>query len=72
MSLPNKVSATHEIEPPKNKKQLRGFIRIINFYRYMWKWRVEKLAPLTMLTSKDAKQKWTEIEQEAFEIVKQQ
>eukprot|EP00957_Ditylum_brightwellii_P165031 12564443-Ditylum_brightwellii.AAC.1 len=70
MPLPNKVSAIHEIEPPKNKKQLGRVIGIINFYRYMWKRRAEKLAPLTVLTSKKSKCKWTEVEQQAFEAVK--
>eukprot|EP00957_Ditylum_brightwellii_P090057 6858489-Ditylum_brightwellii.AAC.1 len=70
MPLPNKVSAIHEIKPPKNKKQLRRFIGIINLYRYMWKGRVEKLAPLTVLTPKKVKWKWTEVEHQAFEAVK--
>eukprot|EP00957_Ditylum_brightwellii_P151344 11524483-Ditylum_brightwellii.AAC.1 len=70
MSLPNKVSSIHEIEPPKNKKQLRIFIGIINFYRYMWKGRAYKLSLLTVLTSKKATWKWTEVEQHAFEAVK--
>eukprot|EP00957_Ditylum_brightwellii_P148551 11311218-Ditylum_brightwellii.AAC.1 len=70
MPLPNKVAAIHGIEPPKSKKHLRRFIRIINFYRYMWKGIVEKLAPLTVLTSKKAKLKWTEVEQQVFEAVK--
>eukprot|EP00957_Ditylum_brightwellii_P013973 1054375-Ditylum_brightwellii.AAC.1 len=70
MPLPNKVSATHEIEPPKNKKQLRRFVGIINFYRYMWRGRAEKLAPLIVLISKKAKWKWTEVEQQAFEAIK--
>eukprot|EP00957_Ditylum_brightwellii_P057126 4329176-Ditylum_brightwellii.AAC.1 len=70
MPLPNKVSAIHEIEPPENKKQLRRFIGIINFYRYMWKGRGEKQSPLTVLTSKKDKWKWTEVEQQAFEAVK--
>eukprot|EP00957_Ditylum_brightwellii_P073260 5568645-Ditylum_brightwellii.AAC.1 len=70
MPLPSKVSAIHEIEPPKNKKQLRRFIGIINFYRYAWKGRAEKLSPLTVPTSKKAKWKWTGVEQQAFEAVK--
>eukprot|EP00957_Ditylum_brightwellii_P104598 7970061-Ditylum_brightwellii.AAC.1 len=47
MSLPNKVAAIHEIDLPKNKKQLRRFVGIVNFYRYMWKGRAEKLSPLS-------------------------
>eukprot|EP00957_Ditylum_brightwellii_P062296 4727162-Ditylum_brightwellii.AAC.1 len=70
MPVPNKVSAIHEIEPPKNKKQLRRDIGIINLCRYMWKGRAEKLDPLIMLTSKKAKWKQTEVEQQAFEAVK--
>eukprot|EP00957_Ditylum_brightwellii_P144366 10997789-Ditylum_brightwellii.AAC.1 len=70
MPLPNKVTVIHEIETPKTKKQLRRFIGIINFYRYIWKGRAEKLSPLTALTSKKTKWKWTEVEQQAFEAVK--
>eukprot|EP00957_Ditylum_brightwellii_P152374 11599963-Ditylum_brightwellii.AAC.1 len=70
MPLPNKVSAIHEIDPPKNKKQLKRFIGIINFYRCVWKGRAEKLSTLTALTSKKAKWKWTEVEQKAFDAVK--
>eukprot|EP00957_Ditylum_brightwellii_P095308 7259692-Ditylum_brightwellii.AAC.1 len=60
MPLPNKVSAIHEIESPKTKKQLRRFFGIIDFYRYMWKGQAEKLSLLTVLTSKKTKWKWTE------------
>eukprot|EP00957_Ditylum_brightwellii_P113084 8624254-Ditylum_brightwellii.AAC.1 len=62
MPLTNKVSSIHEIEPPKTKTRLRRFIGIINFCRYMWERRAEKLTPLTVLPSKKAKWKWTEVE----------
>eukprot|EP00957_Ditylum_brightwellii_P145115 11052778-Ditylum_brightwellii.AAC.1 len=67
--FPNKTISIHEIEPPKNKNPKR-FIGIIDFYRYMWKGRTEKLVPLTVLTSKSSKWKWTEVEQQALEAVK--
>ena len=35
----------------------------------MWKGRAEKLAPIAVLTSKKAKWKWTEVEQQVFEAV---
>eukprot|EP00957_Ditylum_brightwellii_P130915 9986185-Ditylum_brightwellii.AAC.1 len=70
MPLPNKVSSIHEIEPPKTKKPLRRFVRIINFYRCTWKGRAEKLPSLTVSTSEEAKWKWTEVEQQAFDTVK--
>ena len=55
---------------PKNTKQVRKFIGMINFYRDMWAKRSEILAPLTKLCSKKVKFKWTEIENNAFEEAK--
>ena len=34
--LPKKINAIRAIAPPTNKKQLRSFIGIINYYRDMW------------------------------------
>ena len=39
------------------------FIGMVNYYRDMWICRSETLAPLTALTSKDAKWDWTEVHQ---------
>ena len=58
------------MEPPKTIKQLRGFIEEINYYRDMWVRRSEILAPLTNLTSKDAKWEWTDVHQQAFDKIK--
>ena len=68
--VPKKVEAIHNIAPPKNKKELRGFIGMVNYYRDMWIRRSDTLAPLTALTSKEAKWRWTEVEQKAFDTMK--
>ena len=33
---PKKVEAIQRILPPKNKRQLRCFLGMINYYRNMW------------------------------------
>jgi hypothetical protein len=68
--LAKKVEAIHAIAPPTNRKQLRRFIGIINYYRDMWKRRSDLLAPLTALCSPNAKWHWTDVEQKAFDLVK--
>ena len=68
--MPNKVEAMMKIEAPKTKKQLRGFIGLVNYYRDMWKGRSHLLAPLTALTSKTVKWQWTDKEQKAFNEIK--
>ena len=68
--VPKKVEAIHNIAPPTNKKELRGFIGMVNYYRDMWIRRSDTLAPLTALTSKEAKWRWTEVEQKAFDTMK--
>jgi hypothetical protein len=68
--IPKKVQAILNIQPPTKKKQLQSFIGMINYYRDMWAGRSEILAPLSKLTSKNAKWQWTEVEQEAFENIK--
>ena len=63
MSIPKKVQVIQDMATPKTKKQLRGFICMVNYYRDMWIRRSETLAPLTALTSKDAKWDRTEVHQ---------
>ena len=70
MPLPDKVQAIKNISKPKTKKQLRSFIGIINYYRDMWQHRSDILTPLSSMTSKQAKWKWTPACQKAFDDMK--
>ncbi len=65
-----KVEAIKNIAPPKTRKQVRSFIGMINYYRDMWPKRSHLLAPLTILTSKNVKFKWTDEHQKAFDEIK--
>ena len=65
-----KVEAILRILPPKNKKQLRRFLGMINYYRDMWKRRSHILAPLAELAGKSTPFKWTETAQKSFEEAK--
>ena len=70
MPIPKKVQAIKNIATPTNKRQLRRFIGMVNYYRDMWVRRSETLAPLTTLTSKQAKWEWTDVHQKSFEKMK--
>jgi transposase InsO family protein len=65
-----KVQSILEMTEPKNTKQLRGFIGLINYYRDMWHRRSHVLAPLTELCSKKAKFVWGDKERKAFQEAK--
>jgi RNase H-like domain found in reverse transcriptase len=65
-----KVNAITNIYTPTNKKEIRHFIGMVNYYRGMWIRRSHILAPLAALTSKTAKWQWSEEEQKAFDTVK--
>ncbi|POM60554.1 Retrotransposon nucleocapsid protein [Phytophthora palmivora] len=49
--LAKKVDAILRLSKPRNIRDLRRFIGMINYYKDMWKGRSETLAPLTALTS---------------------
>lgn len=65
-----KVNAILNIAEPKNRKELRSFIGLVNYYRDMWIRRSHILAPLARLTSKDAKFKWGPEEAKCFKEMK--
>ena len=70
MPLPSKVSAIQAIAEPKNKKELRRFIGMVNYYRDMWVRRSHVLAPLAGLTSNKAKWHWGPEQAKAFQEAK--
>ena len=65
-----KVQAVLRIAEPKNRKELRSFIGVVNYYRDMWIRRSHILAPLAQLTSKSTKWEWGEKQRKAFEMAK--
>jgi hypothetical protein len=64
--MPKKVDAMMRLEEPKTRKQLRGFVGMVNCYRNMWKHRSHALAPLASLTSVNVPWKWGEEQSKAF------
>jgi RNase H-like domain found in reverse transcriptase/Reverse transcriptase (RNA-dependent DNA polymerase)/Integrase zinc binding domain/Retroviral aspartyl protease len=66
----SKVLAIQQITEPKNKKELRKFIGMVNYYRDMWIRRSDILAPLASLTSKTTPWVWTNQHTIAFNNMK--
>jgi RNase H-like domain found in reverse transcriptase/Integrase zinc binding domain/Reverse transcriptase (RNA-dependent DNA polymerase) len=70
MPQERKVKAIMEMTPPTNKRSLRRFIGMVNYYRFMWRHRSQILAPLSSLSGANSPFKWTEVHQKAFEEMK--
>ena len=68
--IPKKVDAMLNIAPPKNLRQLRSFLGIVNYYRDMWMRRSHILTPLNNLNRKGKKWHWGPTEQRAFDNMK--
>ena len=66
-----KTQAILKIAPPSNKRELRRFIGMVNYYRDTWRPRAHLLAPLTELTKKQVKFTWTAELQKQFDQIKQ-
>ncbi|KAL1123025.1 hypothetical protein AAG570_002113 [Ranatra chinensis] len=63
---PNKVKAIEEIVEPKNLKELRSFLGMINFYRRFIHNLADKIEPLTKLLKKNRNFEMDESAREAF------
>jgi len=79
--LKEEIESVPAIEPPKNLKELHGFIGAINYYRDMWPHRSDIMVPLRRehgahkkgkirKRPKEERFKWTDEMQDAFEKVK--
>ena len=68
---PKKVEAICRISAPRNRRQLRHFLGMVNYYRDMWRRRSHILAPLSALASNKKPWKWGPEEQKAFEEIKE-
>lgn len=67
---PEKVSAVVDMIPPKTPKQVRSFVGMVSYYRRFIPCLSETIVPLTSLTKKNVKFKWTPECQIAFEKIK--
>ena len=68
--LVKKISAIQSISDPVNKRELRRFIGLCNYYRDLWPQRAHTMAPLTSLCSSKTIFKWTPECQAAFNKTK--
>jgi hypothetical protein len=69
-SLVKKIAAIQAISEPRNKKELRRFIGLCNYYRDLWPKRAHTMAPLTSLCSSKTTFNWTQECQQAFNKTK--
>jgi transposase InsO family protein len=65
-----KVQAILNIDPPKNKRQLRRFIGMVNYYKDTFRLRSHLMSSLTSMTSKNCQFQWTDEHQSNFDQVK--
>jgi hypothetical protein len=50
---PKKVEAIPRLSAPQNRRQLRHFLGMVNYYRDVWQRRSHPLMPLTTLMAKE-------------------
>ncbi|KFD49840.1 hypothetical protein M513_09307 [Trichuris suis] len=65
-----KVKAIHEAPTPKDKKELQGFLGLLNFYHNFLKDKATIAEPLHELLRGNTKWKWTQEHERAFKKIK--
>jgi hypothetical protein len=68
--LPSKADSIQKLAEPRNRRELRRFIGMVNYYRDVIPRRAGILTPLTAMCSPKVTFKWTPMHHEAFEKIK--
>ena len=68
--IKTKVESIVNITPLKNKKQVRAFISLANYYRDMQARWPHLIQPLTIFQSEKGTFKWKNVEQKEFDDIK--
>ena len=69
--LPNKLDCIQHMPAPKNAKEIKQFLRLTGYYRKFVPRFADISRPLTTLTKKDKKFKWTPTCQRSFDLLKE-
>ena len=69
--LPNKLDCIKHMLAPKNMKEIKKFLGLTGYYRKFVPRFADILIPLTTLTKKDKKFKWTPACQKSFDLLKE-
>ena len=70
-SLPNKLDSIKHMPVPNSVKEIKQFLGLTGYYRKFVPRFADISRPLTTLTKKDAKFKWTSACQKSFELLKE-
>ena len=69
--LPNKLDSIKHMPAPNSVKEIKQFLGLTGYYRKFVPRFADISRPLTTLTKKDAKFKWTSVCQKSFELPKE-
>ena len=69
--VPGKMEAIDKLIPPSNVRQLKSFLGLVGFYRRFVRKFASISSPLVRLLAKGVDYKWTPIQQQAFQDLKE-